>query len=401
MDNIVQNIKKLSFLKFQKRLPEYKRFLFEKVQRSRSKIVGIYGGRGAGKTTLLLQLAKSMDCNLGKMLYVACDHPLMQGVSLFELIEYFYSKGGQVVIIDEIHESEDFERNLKAVYDFLDIKVFFSGSSAIKLTNPDFARRYAMFHLPILSFREFIELETGLKLKSYILNDIIEQHENIVYEILTILKEYKVLALFDLYLNYGAYPLYFEDRENYLQKLVDTINITLHTDLSSIFQIQADKIDAIKKLLVEICRAKPLEVSIEKLSNLVGLTKATLYKYLDYLQKGELLVLVRHEAKRFKSIRKPDKLYLANPNFFNVLCLNQERGTIRETFFVSQVKHLHTIFYPNRGDFLVDEKYIFEIGGRKKGFGQIKDIEDSFVVADDLEIGSGNKIPLWLFGFLY
>jgi hypothetical protein len=137
------------------------------------------------------------------------------------------------------------------------------------------------------------------------------------------------------------------------------------------------------------------------LASTVGITKATLYKYIDYLGRAELIHHITHEAKRFNALRKPDKLYLGNTNLFNALCMDNEKGTVRETYFVSQLSAIHTLHYLDRGDFLVDEKYVFEVGGKNKGFDQIKNIPDSYIASDDIEIGIGNKIPLWLFGFLY
>ena len=133
----------------------------------------------------------------------------------------------------------------------------------------------------------------------------------------------------------------------------------------------------------------------------MGITKSTLYKYISYLHDAQLINHIIYEAKRFKSIRKPDKLYLSNTNLFTALCSNSDMGTIRETYFASSVSANYSIYYCDKGDFLVDEKYTFEIGGKNKGFRQIKNIENSFVVSDNIEIGFGNKLPLWLFGFLY
>ena len=211
----------------------------------------------------------------------------------------------------------------------------------------------------------------------------------------------KILKIFNDFLKGGVYPFYFEDKSKYIDRVVETINTILHTDLSKLFSIQPDKIDTLKKLLLTICVSKPLEFSIEKLASIAGITKATLYKYLGYLDGAELLRQVSHEAKRFGSIRKSDKLYLANANLFEALCVNQEVGTVRETFFASQVATRHKLHCVDRGDFLIDEKYTVEVGGKEKGFEQIKDLPNSFVAADDIEVGYGNKIQLWLFGFLY
>lgn len=401
MKDILQNAKRLSLLKLSQAVPEYKRFSYQDILNSASKITGIYGSRGVGKTTLLIQVLKSLPLDSDKKIYISCDHPIFKGISLFDFLDEFSKRGGELIIIDEIHEADDFQAQLKSVYDFIDIKVFFSGSSAIKITNPDFARRYSMYHLPVLSFREFLEISQTVTIESYNLETILLDHERIVHEIFTALREKKILMFFEQFFCIGIYPFYFEDKTKYLDRIVETINTILYTDLGQLFNIQADKISTLKKLLLTICVSKPLELSIDKLASTVGITKSTLYKYLEYLAKAELILHISHEAKRFNAVRKPDKLYLANTNLFNALCLKNEKGTLREAFFASMLYHDHSLHYLNKGDFLIDEKYVVEIGGKNKGFSQIKDLPKAFVVADDIEIGFGNKIPLWLFGFLY
>ncbi|MCD6429837.1 MAG: ATP-binding protein, partial [Deltaproteobacteria bacterium] len=245
------------------------------------------------------------------------------------------------------------------------------------------------------------EISQAVTIESYNLKTILSAHERIVYDIIATLREKKILMFFERFLSEGVYPFYFEDKTKYLDRIVETLNTILHTDLGQLFNIQADKISTLKKLLLTICVSKPLELSIDKLALRVGITKSTLYKYIEYLAKAELVLHISHEAKRFHSVRKPDKLYLANTNLFNALCIKNEKGTLREAFFASMVCPDHSLYYLNKGDFLVDEKYVVEIGGRNKGFSQIKDVPESFVVADGIEVGSGNKIPLWLFGFLY
>lgn len=401
MQKLLENAKRLYGLKSNQKLPTYTRYIFDALKHSPAKITAVYGSRGVGKTTTLMQILDASSLPHSAKLYISCDHAMFYGVSLFEFVDEFSKKGGELICIDEVHEATHFEQELKSIYDFLDIKVYFTGSSALHLTSPDFARRYSMYHLYPLSFKEYLELEYNLALKSYTLEDIISAHENIANEILSSLHNKKILKFFDEFLNVGAYPFYFEDKSKYIDRINETINTILHTDLSKLFSIQPDKIDALKKLLLTICVSKPLEFSIEKLAAMVGITKSTLYKYIEYLNDAELIKPITHEAKRFASIRKSDKLYLANTNLFEALCATQEIGTLRETFFASQVGTKHKLHYVDKGDFLIDEKYTVEIGGKDKGYGQIKDLPDSFVVADDIEIGFGNKVPLWMFGFLY
>jgi hypothetical protein len=401
MKSILNNLFELSSYKFRNLTISYRRFLFDDMFKNNSKFSGIYGSRGVGKTTLMLQLAKELNFQTDEILYISCDHPILSGISLFELTQEFYKYGGKCILIDEVHEAKDFEKELKSIYDFLDIKVIFSGSSAIKLTNASFTRRFAMYHLPILSFKEYLELSLGLELQSFSLKDILQNHTTFAEEIIKNLGAERVLKHFQEYIKIGAYPFYFENRESYSQMLLDTISTILHTDLGSIYNLSGEKIVILKKLLTSICVSNPLELSIESLAKKIGTSKVTLYKYIEYLHKAELLRHVVYEGKRFKSLQKPDKLYLANTTLFEILCLEPKVGTLRESFFASQVSFKSSIYYVDKGDFLVDEKYTFEIGGKNKSFKQIKDVEESFVVADEIEVGFKNKIPLWLFGFLY
>jgi predicted AAA+ superfamily ATPase len=401
MIQLLENASRLYKLKTNQKLPTYKRYIFDALYNSEAKITAVYGSRGIGKTTTLMQLLQSSKLPNSSKLYISCDHAMFQGISLFDFVDEFSKRGGELLCIDEVHEAANFEQELKSIYDFLDIKVYFTGSSALHLSSPDFARRYSMYHLYPLSFKEYLELTHNISLKAYSIEEVFSNHENIVSEILSSLPNKKILKFYNEFLIVGAYPFYFEDKSKYVDRIIETINTILHTDLSKIFSIQPDKIDTLKKLLLTICVSKPLEFSIEKLATMVGITKSTLYKYMEYLDDAELIKQITHEGKRFAAIRKSDKLYLANTNLFEALCVNHDIGTLRETFFVSNVSAKHTMHYVDKGDFLVDEMYTVEIGGKNKSFEQIKDIPNSYVIADDIESGYGNKVPLWLFGFLY
>lgn len=401
MINVIENAKRLYALKVQQTLPEYRRYLFDEVAASPAKLIAIYGSRGVGKTTLLMQLIVASPLKHDEKLYVSCDNSYMQGVGLFDFAEAFALRGGKMLCVDEVHEARDFERELKQIYDFLDIRVYFSGSSAIALKSPDFARRYSMFHLAHLSFREYLNLRHAVQLEAVGMEEILKDHENIAHAVVSALGETKIIAAFQEFLRVGVYPFYFEDPTRYIDRINDTIDKILYIDIGKIYSVLPDKVENLKKLIATVCVSKPFEFTIDNLAKTIGITKSTLYKYLDYLNKAELIHVVLNEAKRFSNIRKSDKLYLANTNLLEAVCLNQDKGTLRETFFVSMIRVGHTLHYANRGDFLVDEVYTFEVGGKHKGFEQIKAIPESYVAADDIEMGAGNKVPLWLFGFLY
>lgn len=401
MKNLLNGLFELSNRKIKNQRFSYHRFLYDVIVDSDSRFSGIYGSRGVGKTTLLLQIASSAGLKDDEILYISCDHPLISALSLFELTQEFVKYGGKLILIDELHEATNFEQELKSIYDFLDVRVLFSGSSAIKLTNPSFARRYGMYHLPILSFREFLELSFGKSLKSYSFEEMLSNHVDIANLIIEKMQDERILKSFQNYLDFGAYPFYFESKDRYNQMVLDTINTILYSDLGSMYSISSEKIVAFKKLLISICRSSPLELSMDALARNVGISKATLYKYIEQLHKAELLRHITYDGKRYKSMQKPDKLYLANTTLFSSLCLDKNQGTIRESFFASQISHKSSIYYVDKGDFLIDERYIIEIGGKNKGFEQIKNIPYSYVFADGIEVGFKSKIPLWTCGFLY
>ncbi|MEO1954516.1 MAG: AAA family ATPase [Campylobacterales bacterium] len=295
---------------------------------------------------------------------------------------------------------KNFEIELKKIYDMLDMQVIFSGSSALKLDHAkgDLSRRAIIYHMKGLSFREFIELKTDTKLKTYSIEDILTKHEDIAYEIIMKIKPFEY---WDEYVKYGYYPFYFENQQTYPIRLKETINTVVEVDIPSIFSIDYDKIINLKKLIELVCFSNPFKINIKELSNKIG-TKdyATLYRYMEYLKRGKIFNLLRAKSKGDSILVKPEKLYLANTNLHFAYCNNSEIGTIREVFFMSMFEDNELESLKN-GDFIVKDRYTIEVGGKNKSFKQIKDIKNSFVVADDIEVGSGNKIPLWLFGFMY
>jgi len=378
---------------------KYKRYFISYLDFNQ-KLLGLIGARGAGKTTALLQSLKKSNLPFEKKLYISADMIEISDISLFEIAKYFELYGGKILVIDEIHKYKNFEIELKNIYDRLDLKVVFSGSSAIKLehSKADLSRRATIIKIAGLSFREFLELQLNINLKSHNLEEIIYNHIEIAADIL---EKLKPLEHFKHYLKYGYYPFYFEDKIRYKEKLETTINTVVEVDLPSIFSIKYENIINLKKLIKLICNSNPYTINISELSKKIGINRDRLYLYIDYLHKGSIFLPLKAKSKGDNVFSKPNKLYLHNPNLYNSYCIDNKIGTIRESFFINQVSLKYDISYPKIGDFLVDEKYIFEIGGAKKGFNQIKDIDNSFVVADDIEIGYKNKIPLWLFGFLY
>ena len=377
---------------------KFKRYMHYSFDMS-ERLIGIIGSRGVGKTTFILQYLKELDIPLHKKLYFSADHFQAIQYSLYEIAEAFYKQGGEVLAIDEIHKYPNFEMELKSIYDTFDLKVIFSGSSALKLEHAkvDLSRRAVLYRVNGLSFREFIAFESGEWFDAYRLDELLQNHTDIAFEINERIKPFEY---FKSYLEYGYYPFYKENLNNYNQKLLEIINVVLESDLPMIFNIEPKNIFKLKKLLSLLCQSKPYELNISKLSTKIEINRNTLYHYLHYLEAGSLTKMIKQRSKGDGILIKPEKLYLNNTNLNYAYCETHEIGTIREQFFVNQL-YQYSIYYSKKGDFWVDNRYTFEVGGKNKDFKQIKDIPNSFLALDDIEIGFEAKIPLWLFGFLY
>jgi len=395
---LLESLKEYSSLFLSKSTPIYERDLLHKLN-LKNRIIGIVGAKGVGKTTLLLQYMKKQNLSSDEMLYISIDHPLMSATTVLDIAKEFASYGGKLLILDEIHNQDDFAIDLKTIWDFLEINVIFSGSSALHLDNADLSRRVLKYSLPTLSFREFIEIQTGKQFPKLTLEEILLNHSKHSQEILS---KIKPLKQFKDYFKFGFYPFYLEDEDTVSMKLAEAINKTIDIDLLQIYNIDPKKLRNIKKILTLLCSSVPYKPNITTLAASVEVDPKTLYIYLNALQKGRIIRMVSATSRGEAIIKKPEKIYLDNPNMFNVLCQTPDIGTLRESFFSGIICNAgHSITASKKSDFIIDEKYTIEVGGKSKSFKQIKDMDNSYVVSDDLEVGSSNKIPLYLFGFLY
>ncbi len=378
--------------------PEYRRFLHSKIN-YQGRLVGIKGARGSGKTTMMLQYAHASGISIEKILYAACDHPAMIDINLYDLAQIFFQEGGKLLLIDEVHKTKGFAVALKAIRDTFDLHVIFSGSSALRIEHElaDLSRRAVVYELPVLSLREFMEIETGLSFTAYSIEDIVSGHQRISADVCAHIRP---IEYFRKYLQYGAYPFFRESVTSYTQKLLEVVNTTIDSDLCGLYNIEPRKLDKLKKILYMLCSTPPVELNKSKLSSAVGASWPTLSKYLERMQAGGLIHSVRG-GEGMRTMNKPDKLLLNNPNLFHALCANPNIGAIRKTFFVSQLSHGHQIHYHDQGDFIVDDRFIFEIGGSSKTARQLGQQSNAYIVADDIETGTTRQIPLWAFGMGY
>ncbi len=370
----------------------------------KDRMIGIRGARGVGKTTLLLQYIQQQLPLDNQTLYVSLDDIYFSNNTLVELADQFVKNGGKFLILDEVHRYATWSVELKNIYDdHPSLRVAFTGSSALHLhrAKADLSRRAVMYYMPGLSFREFLHLapQYQLNFPSVSLPEIIDNHTELC---LSLTQQFKPLPAFQQYLSLGYYPYFSENEDTYHLKLIEVLNLILEIDLPHVVNINFSSINQLRKLLQILAESTPFKPNIQKLSERIGSTRNTVISYLQYLENTEILSLLYSTTKGVSAMQKPEKVYLQNPNLFFALAPdNANKGSLRETFFLSQLRPKHAVQYPKQGDFLIDGKWTAEIGGASKSKRQIKGVEDGFIAADDIEIGYQNKIPLWLFGFLY
>ena len=376
----------------------------------------VLGARGIGKTVTIAQYM-ALNYKRGEALYVSLDDINMSRYSIYELAEAFELQGGKLLCLDEIHKYSSWSQELKSIYDsFPTLKVVASGSSALEIHKGthDLSRRAIVYTMVGMSFREFLELHYGYSLKVLALEDIFSNHDVLAENIVDILatKDNRVLPLFHRYLECGYYP-YFLSMPNesmFFQTLKQNINTTIEGDLLNIYPtLNGKSIKKIKLLLSVIMENVPFRPKISALKKATEVRDdRTIKEYLSRLDDAGLIKLLMKSSLSMKSFDKPEKIYLANPNLMYTSTPNI--GNVRETFVMNQLSNYYIdknrldnkgIYASDYGDFYLEERYTLGVGGKNKGFKQIRDVPNSYVVADDIEVGFGAKIPLWLFGFLY
>ncbi|WP_250161314.1 ATP-binding protein [Algoriphagus algorifonticola] len=367
-------------------------------------MIAITGARGVGKTTLMLQHQVLGLEKESRSLYVSLDHPYFFDHSLLSLAEQFYKEGGRFLFIDEVHKFPNWSRELKMIYDlFPTLKTVFSASSALEIFKgeSDLSRRVMIYHLHGLSFREYLSYQLKITFEAYTLQEIIQNHETIVRSLMSELEE-RVLRLFKEYLEWGYYPFALELNKKESQiRINQVINVILDTDMAYAEGYTAATAHKLKKLLAVLAETVPFQPNVSELARKLGIARDTIYQYLKLLERGLLISPLYAQGKGISLFQKPEKLFLENTNLAFALQNYPDLGNLRETFFFNQLRNAgKEVLYPKSGDFLIDGQ-LFEIGGKSKNKKQIAQEASAFVVADDILIGYQNKIPLWLFGFLY
>lgn len=387
---------------------DFKRSIINRIDWSQP-LVEIRGSRGVGKTTLMLQRAGKLKSAGHKVLYISLDTPYFYNHSLIEFAEQAYQYGIYHLFLDEVHrypskhKQSDWSLEIKNIHDAIpSLNIVYSGSSILHLFKGkgDLSRRKAGYLMHGLSFREFLEKQNILKTEPRTLTEILSGHEVFAENIS---KKIKPIPHFKNYLKYGYYPFYDGNKELYINRLREVVNLIIDSDLPNVTTISSNAGEQLKRLLGAISTTVPYVPNMKKLSGNLQITDyRTLLKYLYFLEEAQLIKLLKSRAKGNKVLQKPDKMYLNNTNLSHALALSaSDPGTERETFFCNQLSAVSSLSYPATGDFMVDNHWVIEVGGKQKAHRQIKNLEQGYIAADDIEIGYAKKIPLWLFGFLY
>ncbi len=376
---------------------------FETMVPWNERLIGIKGSRGCGKTTLLLQhIKKHFTEKLDEVLYVSLDNIWFADNHLIELADYFAKRGGTYLFLDEVHKYPDWSVEIKNIYDeYPSLNIVFTGSSLLEIlkARADLSRRALVFEMNGLSFREFLEIETGNSFPVYSLDDILINHTMLAQAIVS---KVKPLAFFEQYLEHGFYPYYLEGTTFYSQRLGETINMILEQELPALRSIEPSYVPKLKQLLAIIAESAPFLPNIKKLSERIGINRQTFINYLHFLEQAKIIHLLYRETRGIGLLQKPDKIFLENTNLMHVLgSRTPSVGNIRETFIISQLKTAAEVHYAQQGDFLINRSVSIEVGGRNKTREQLKGLSEAYIAADNIEYGYDKKIPLWLFGFLY
>ena len=380
-----------------------KRYLYHQLPWD-SRMLCIRGARGVGKTTMLLQrLAEAFPDGSNKALYVSLDELWFNENRLIDLAEYHYTHGGTHLFLDEVHRypQDNWAQEIKNIYDrYPGFHVVFTGSSILKIdqSQADLSRRCLFFTMQGLSFREYLNFNGVAFFEPVGLGEILKNHVSLA---MNITSKVHVLQYFDEYLHHGYYPFYHELANGYEMALRQMVVNVIEQDIPQAEPVEQSTINRIKRLVSLIARVTPFTVNVSRLAATLECDRQTVHKLLRTMQRASLINMLFKGRNNMQQLVKPEKVYLENTNLMYALASEINIGNIRETFFSNQLFNAHELTFSGSGDFLIDNTHTIEVGGHRKSFEQIKDMPDGYLAVDDIEIGNGNRIPLWIFGFLY
>lgn len=385
------------FLQFNKLLQEtdatFFRYIYSEIN-WKNRMIGLTGPRGVGKTTLVLQHIKK-DLNPAETLYVSAEDFYFADRKLLDLAEDFVKLGGNYLFIDEIHKYKDWSKELKLIYDYHPgLNVVFTGSSVldIKKGASDLSRRAVMYSMQGLSFREYLQLFHNVSVPSYSLDEILAHMAE-----LPGIKH--PLPFFDDYLKRGYYPFSLDD--DFDLRIQQIVNQTLETDIPMYAGMNISTGRKLKQLMAIIARSVPFKPNMKSIATALSVSRNNITDYCLLIEEAGMISQLRDSTGGIRGLGKVDKIYLDNTNLiYSLASENANKGNIRETFFMNQMRVRHDVTVSPVADFRIGD-LTFEVGGKNKGMKQIQGIDDAYIVKDDIEHGYLNTIPLWQFGLTY
>ena len=382
---------------------EHQRYLYNQLPWD-ARMLCIRGARGVGKTTLLLQrIADAFAPGSSQALYVSLDELWFNDNHLIDLADYHYTHGGTHLFLDEVHRypQDSWAQEIKNIYDrYPGFHVVFTGSSILKIdqSQADLSRRCLFFTMQGLSFREYLDFVGVAQFNPVTLDQILRDHVSLAAGIT---RQVHVLQYFEEYLRHGYYPFYKELGQGYEMALRQMVVNVIEQDIPQADSVEQSTINRIKRLISLIARTTPFTVNVSRIANTLECDRQTVHKLFRTMQRASLINMLFKGKYNMQQLVKPEKVYLENTNLIYALASDINIGNVRETFFSNQLFNAHELTFSGSGDFLVDNTHTIEVGGHRKSFEQIKDMPDSYLAVDDIEIGNGSRIPLWLFGLLY
>lgn len=379
---------------------KFVRYLYNEINWN-VRLIGIKGERGVGKSTMLLQRIKMAHKKNDNVFYASLDNLWFQTHTLTELAVWLYQRGVRYLFLDEVHKYPDWALAIKNLYDtYDDLNIVYTGSCMLKIDHSkvDLSRRQTLYTLHGLSFREYLELNGIISSRPWALSDLLAEHSALAMDIS---QQIPILKHFADYLERGYYPFHIDAGRDYLLRLGEIVELVIESDLPSAERLSYQTLQKAKLLISVVAQNVPLVPNIAKLSSQLETTRDLCLKLLYALDKAGILMLLTKQAKNYKHLTGPEKIYLGNTNLMHAIGCKVNEGTQRETFFFNQFSMFSSLYATPEGDFRSESGILFEIGGKGKDFSQIAEIPNSYLVVDDIEIGSRNRIPLWLFGWLY
>ncbi|MEM6396901.1 MAG: AAA family ATPase [Bacteroidota bacterium] len=400
-----------------RQIPHFRRSLYQQIQWDSRLYNAVLGPRGVGKTTLLLQRLNELNLPSNQALFIDLGDIYFTENRLIDTALAFAEQGGKYLFIDEVHRYgfQSWATEIKTIYDALGdrLKLIFTGSSQtqILMRQADLSRRGVFYTMHGFSFREFLQVHLDIVLPTISLDTLTQAHDDYLSDNREEIEKMHH-GHFKDYLNFGYYPLYLDDPTAFRVQLNRMVQTVLEMDIPYFLDTPNLKVFQLSKLLQAVATSAPFKPNFSKLSERIGLRRQLVEEYLIALERAKLIHLVPAESKGIASLSKPEKIYLDNPNLIYALSPDTPNlGTVRETFFINQVKPLTErlelvpphLSIPKKGDFTIEyqeRRQVFEVGGPNKESKQIGTKADHFTVVDSLRVAGRQRIPLWMFGLL-